>query len=139
VRAAESDPIVLSEVEPEEPDELQTLLAAKRAKTAAAEEMRARVASEVDEMMDNGVRINPLLRQMYGERTAGAAEGEGEGDAAAAPPSPQPPASLSPAGATKRKASAPPSPRPSPAKAAAVEPPAANKRGRVILDSDDED
>ena len=29
--------------------------------------MRARVSAEVDEQMDNGVHVNPLLRTMYGE------------------------------------------------------------------------
>ena len=29
--------------------------------------MRMRIAAEVDVAMDNGVHINPLLRQVYGE------------------------------------------------------------------------
>ena len=39
---------------------------AREAKLVGDSEMRARVAGEVDGMMDNGVRINPLLRDMYG-------------------------------------------------------------------------
>ena len=43
-------------------------LAKRGTKVETDAEMRARVASEVDAMMDNGVRINPLLRQMYGNQ-----------------------------------------------------------------------
>ena len=42
------------------------MLRARAAKFVATEQMRTRVAGEVDGMMDNGVRINPLLREMYG-------------------------------------------------------------------------
>ena len=45
---------------------LQQMLRARAAKFVATEQMRTRVAGEVDGMMDNGVRINPLLREMYG-------------------------------------------------------------------------
>ena len=36
------------------------------AKKAADEQMRQRVATDVDQMMDNGVRINPMMLQMFG-------------------------------------------------------------------------
>ena len=47
-------------------DSLQQMLRARAAKFVATDQMRTRVAGEVDGMMDNGVRINPLLREMYG-------------------------------------------------------------------------
>ena len=93
--------------------------------------MRARVASEVDEMMDNGVRINPMLREMFG----------GESSASeAVQPSPQP-IGLSPGGATKRKVSAHIAEvGASTTDETATEPAAsAPKKGRIIVDSDDED
>ena len=36
----------------------------------ADEQTRMRIAAEVDVAMDNGVHINPLLRQVYGERSS---------------------------------------------------------------------
>jgi len=44
------------------------MLAAKIAREAGKEQMRARVAAEVDQMFDNGVRINPVLRAMHGSQ-----------------------------------------------------------------------
>ena len=105
---------------------LQQMLDDKQARAEADQQMRDRVASEVDEMMDNGVRINPLLREMYG--------GEHAAEAAAVSPE------LSPAGATKRKISEQLVPTPAddtPVAASAA--PHAAKRGRVIVESDDED
>ena len=51
-------------------DDLQRMLADKAARRVADEQMRMRIAAEVDVAMDNGVHINPLLRQVYGERSS---------------------------------------------------------------------
>ena len=40
------------------------------AERVADERTRTRIAAEVDVAMDNGVHINPLLRQVYGERSS---------------------------------------------------------------------
>ena len=42
------------------------MLSQKEQQEHADDEMRERVAVEVDQMMDNGVKINPLLRGLYG-------------------------------------------------------------------------
>ena len=42
------------------------MLADKAARRVADEHTRMRIAAEVDVAMDNGVHINPLLRQAYG-------------------------------------------------------------------------
>ena len=71
-----------SEDEAEEGDErgdpIVAMLRGKRRREAADETMRARVRGEVEELMDNGVRINPRLRAVTeaGEarRRAAAAE-----------------------------------------------------------------
>jgi hypothetical protein len=55
----------------EELDELQQMLANKRARGVAAVHMKERVAREVEEIMDNGIRINPLLRAMHGTKEGG--------------------------------------------------------------------
>ena len=47
-------------------DLLSSMLSQKEQQEHADEEMRERVAVEVDQMMDNGVKINPLLRGLYG-------------------------------------------------------------------------
>tara|TARA_B110001452_G_C15060263_1_gene370123 strand:+ start:357 stop:764 length:408 start_codon:yes stop_codon:yes gene_type:complete len=47
-------------------DDLQQMLANSAAKKAADEQMRQRVATDVDQMMDNGVRINPMMLRMFG-------------------------------------------------------------------------
>ena len=47
-------------------DDLQAMLDAKAAEDTDNEAMKERVGAEVDAMMDNGVRINPVLRAMYG-------------------------------------------------------------------------
>ena len=47
-------------------DDLQRMLADKAARRVADEQTRTRIAAEVDVAMDNGVHINPLLRQAYG-------------------------------------------------------------------------
>ena len=52
-------------------DDLQRMLADKAARRVADEQTRMRIAAEVDVAMDNGVHINPLLRQVYGERSRG--------------------------------------------------------------------
>lgn len=44
---------------------LDAMLAASAAATKADAEMRDRVAMEVDDKMDNGVRMNPLLREVF--------------------------------------------------------------------------
>ena len=41
------------------------MLAASAAATKADAEMRDRVAREVDDKMDNGVRMNPRLREVF--------------------------------------------------------------------------
>ena len=41
------------------------MLAESVAVAKADDEMRDRVAMEVDDMMDNGVRMNPLLREVF--------------------------------------------------------------------------
>ena len=46
------------------------MLADKAARRVADEQTRMRIAAEVDVVMDNGVHINPLLRQVYGERSS---------------------------------------------------------------------
>ena len=51
-------------------DDLQRMLADKAARRVADEQMHMRIAAEVDVAMDNGVHINPLLRQVYGERSS---------------------------------------------------------------------
>ena len=51
-------------------DDLQRMLADKAARRVADEQTRMRIAAEVDVAMDNGVHINPLLRQVYGERSS---------------------------------------------------------------------
>ena len=53
-------------------DDLQRMLADKAARRVALadEQTRMRIAAEVDVAMDNGVHINPLLRQVYGERSS---------------------------------------------------------------------
>lgn len=47
-------------------DLLSSMLSQKEQQEHEDEEMRERVAVEVDQMMDNGVKINPLLRGLYG-------------------------------------------------------------------------
>lgn len=47
-------------------DTLAGMLLGARRQDVADDEMRGRVAGEVDEIMDNGVRINPLLRATCG-------------------------------------------------------------------------
>ena len=54
-----------------EDDLLSNMLASKTQQKNADDDMRERVAAEVDDMMDNGVKINPLLRQLYGSKTNG--------------------------------------------------------------------
>ena len=49
---------------------LSGLLDTKRKRDGEDEEMRARVDEEVEHLMDNGVRINPLLRATLGRRPA---------------------------------------------------------------------
>ena len=49
-------------------DDLQRMLADKAARRVADEQTRMRIAADV--AMDNGVHINPLLRQVYGERSS---------------------------------------------------------------------
>ena len=44
------------------------------------EQMRARVAAEVDVAMDNGVRINPLLARMYGGSSKAVESGSSPGE-----------------------------------------------------------
>ena len=44
------------------------MLAANTRQKATDAEMRERTAAEVAAAMDNGVRINPLLRDMYGDK-----------------------------------------------------------------------
>ena len=44
------------------------MLADKAARRVADEQTRMRIAADV--AMDNGVHINPLLRQVYGERSS---------------------------------------------------------------------
>ena len=70
-------------------DDLQRMLADKAARRVADEQTRMRIAAEVDVAMDNGVHINPLLRQAYGERSreaAPAAEGASQCASAVPPP-----------------------------------------------------
>ena len=67
-------------------DGLQQMLADKAAERALNEQNRTRVAAEVDVMMDNGVRINPLCAQMYGEQRGEAATAEPSPSATAAQP-----------------------------------------------------
>ena len=65
------------------------MLADKAARRVADEHTRMRIAAEVDVAMDNGVHINPLLRQVYGERSreaAPAAEGASQCASAVPPP-----------------------------------------------------
>ena len=50
-------------------------MADKAARRVADEQMRTRIAAEVDVAMDNGVHINPLLRHVYGGRS-GEAQGQ---------------------------------------------------------------
>ena len=47
-------------------DLLTSMLSQKEQQEHEDEEMRERVAVEVDQMMDNGVKINPLLRGLLG-------------------------------------------------------------------------
>ena len=47
-------------------DLLTSMLSQRQRREHDDDEMRERVAVEVDQMMDNGVRINPLLRGLYG-------------------------------------------------------------------------
>ena len=42
------------------------MLAEKAAERSLNAQKRTRIAAEVDVLMDNGVRINPLCEQMYG-------------------------------------------------------------------------
>ena len=65
---------------------LQQMLADKAVERALNEQNRTRVAAEVDVMMDNGVRINPLCAQMYGEQRGEAATAELSPSATAAQP-----------------------------------------------------
>ena len=60
---------------------LAGLLRDKAARPAAEAQMRARVAREVDVMMDNGVRAHPLLRCMYDDRAAAGGDAEAAGGA----------------------------------------------------------
>ena len=47
-------------------DGLQQMLAEKAAERERDEQKRARIDDEVSKLMDNGVRIIPLLRARYG-------------------------------------------------------------------------
>ena len=58
-------------------DGLQQMLADKAAERSLNAQKRTRISAEVDVLMDNGVRINPLCEQMYG--------GDRRGEAAADP------------------------------------------------------
>ena len=51
--------------EDESSDVLKQLLNAKKRKQQETEEMRDRVEAEVGAIMDNGVRVNPLLKAMH--------------------------------------------------------------------------
>ena len=51
-------------------DGLQQMLANKEVDRASDERKRARIEKEVDVLMDNGVRINPVCEQMYGAKAA---------------------------------------------------------------------
>ena len=51
-------------------DGLQQMLANKEADCARDELTRARIQEEVDVLMDNGVRINPVCEQLYGAKAA---------------------------------------------------------------------
>jgi len=53
-----------------EVDDLVEMLRARRRRDAEDEAMRGRVAAEVEARMDNGVRINPVLRVMAGGAAA---------------------------------------------------------------------
>ena len=46
------------------------MLADKEADCARNERERARIQEEVDVLMDNGVRINPVCEQLYGAKAA---------------------------------------------------------------------
>ena len=62
------------------------MLADKEADCARNERERARIQEEVDVLMDNGVRINPLCEQMYGGDRSGEAAAEPSPCASAAQP-----------------------------------------------------
>ena len=66
-----------------ESDDLLGMLKRKKAKAAADGRMHERVASEVDDLMDNGVRVNPLLRAAFGLPAVGEAAAAAAAAAAA--------------------------------------------------------
>ena len=72
-------------------DELQLLMAARREKLSRIELMGTRMHSELAAKMDVGVRVNPMLRNMYlssnsnADESGGAASSGTEEGAAAAP------------------------------------------------------
>ena len=62
------------------------MLAEKAAERSLNAQKRTRIAAEVDVLMDNGVRINPLCEQMYGGDRSGEAAAEPSPCASAAQP-----------------------------------------------------
>jgi len=71
---------------------LQSMLRAKQRRARDDGQMRERVAAEVEQMMDNGVRIHPLLHSLYGPGDGGGGGGGGGSHAVSSsfelPPSP---------------------------------------------------
>ena len=61
------------------------MLADKAARRVADEQTRMRIAAEVFVAMDNGVHINPLLRQVYGGSASTPAHVPWAGEAASGP------------------------------------------------------
>ena len=69
-RPSSLSPVVAVAPAPVVLDGLQQMLVDKEADCARDERKRARIEKEVDVLMDNGVRINPVCEQLYGAKAA---------------------------------------------------------------------